>query len=87
MEHTPPAFFNRGPAPVVRLMFFALASLALIILDARFRYTEGCAARSRWRRSRSRLPRQRLPRRCTALPISSRANRNSPRKTPSCAPS
>jgi rod shape-determining protein MreC len=41
MEHTPPAFFNRGPAPVVRLTFFAIASLALIILDARFRYTEG----------------------------------------------
>ena len=41
MEHTPPAFFNRGPAPVVRLTFFALLSLALIILDARFRYTEG----------------------------------------------
>jgi len=30
MEHTPPAFFNRGPAPVVRLTFFALLSLALI---------------------------------------------------------
>ena len=41
MEHTPPAFFNRGPAPVVRLTFFALLSLALIILDARFRYAEG----------------------------------------------
>ena len=41
MEHTPPAFFNRGPAPVVRLTFFALLSLALIVLDARFRYTEG----------------------------------------------
>jgi len=41
MEHTPPAFFNRGPAPVVRLTFFAIASLALIILDARFHYTEG----------------------------------------------
>ena len=41
MEHTPPAFFNRGPAPVVRLTFFALLSLALIILDARFGYTEG----------------------------------------------
>jgi rod shape-determining protein MreC len=41
MEHTPPAFFHRGPAPVVRLTFFAIASLALIILDARFRYTEG----------------------------------------------
>ena len=41
MEHTPPPFFNRGPAPLVRLAFFASLSLALLILDARFRYTEG----------------------------------------------
>ncbi|MGH8673478.1 MAG: rod shape-determining protein MreC [Burkholderiales bacterium] len=41
MEHTPPAFFKRGPAPVVRLTFFALLSVALIVLDARFRYAEG----------------------------------------------
>jgi len=41
MEHTPPPFFKRGPAPVVRLMFFALLSMALIVLDARFRYAEG----------------------------------------------
>lgn len=40
MEHTPPAFFKRGPAPLVRLTFFALLSLALIVLDARFRYAE-----------------------------------------------
>ena len=41
MEHTPPAFFKRGPAPLVRLTFFALLSVALIALDARFRYAEG----------------------------------------------
>ncbi len=41
MEHSPPAFFNRGPAPLVRLAFFASLSLALLVLDARFRYTEG----------------------------------------------
>jgi rod shape-determining protein MreC len=41
MEHTPPPFFNRGPAPLVRLAFFASLSLALLVLDARFRYTEG----------------------------------------------
>src|SRR6185369_6565903 len=40
MEHTPPPFFNRGPAPLVRLAFFASLSLALLVLDARFRYTE-----------------------------------------------
>lgn len=41
MEHSPPPFFNRGPAPLVRLAFFASLSLALLVLDARFRYTEG----------------------------------------------
>jgi rod shape-determining protein MreC len=41
MEHTSPAFFKRGPAPLVRLTFFALLSVALIVLDARFRYAEG----------------------------------------------
>jgi rod shape-determining protein MreC len=40
MEHTPPPFFNRGPAPLVRLAFFATLSLTLLVLDARFRYTE-----------------------------------------------
>ena len=41
MEHTPPPFFKRGPAPLVRLAFFASLSLALLVLDARFRYVEG----------------------------------------------
>jgi len=41
MDHTPPPFFNRGPAPLLRLAFFASLSLALLVLDARFRYTEG----------------------------------------------
>jgi rod shape-determining protein MreC len=40
MEHSPPPFFNRGPAPLVRLAFFASLSLALLVLDARFHYTE-----------------------------------------------
>src|SRR5690349_18709937 len=40
MDHTPPPFFSRGPAPLVRLAFFASLSLALLVLDARFRYTE-----------------------------------------------
>ena len=40
MEHSPPPFFKRGPAPLVRLFFFASLSLALLVLDARFRYTE-----------------------------------------------
>ena len=41
MEHSPPPFFKRGPAPLVRLFFFASMSLALLVLDARFRYAEG----------------------------------------------
>jgi rod shape-determining protein MreC len=41
MEHTPPPFFKRGPAPVVRLAFFASLSFALLVLDARFHYVDG----------------------------------------------
>src|SRR6185436_2757612 len=41
MDHTPPPFFKRGPAPLVRLFFFATLSLALLVIDARFRYVEG----------------------------------------------
>ena len=40
MEHSPPPFFKRGPAPLVRLFFFASLSLALLVLDSRFRYAE-----------------------------------------------
>jgi rod shape-determining protein MreC len=41
MEHTPPPFFKRGPAPLVRLFFFASLSFAILIVDTRFRYAEG----------------------------------------------
>jgi rod shape-determining protein MreC len=41
VEHTPPPFFVRGPAPLVRLAFFASLSLTLLVLDARFHYAEG----------------------------------------------
>jgi rod shape-determining protein MreC len=40
MEHTPPPFFKRGPAPLVRLAFFASLSIALLVADARFKYAE-----------------------------------------------
>jgi rod shape-determining protein MreC len=40
VEHAPPPFFKRGPAPLVRLAFFASLSVALLVLDARFRYAE-----------------------------------------------
>src|SRR6476646_932494 len=41
MDHTPPPFFKRGPAPLVRLFFFASLSLALLVVDARFRSVDG----------------------------------------------
>lgn len=40
MDHQPPPFFNRGPAPLVRLMFFVVLAVLLMVLDARFRYAE-----------------------------------------------
>lgn len=44
MDQAPPPFFKRGPAPLVRLFFFASLSLALLVIDARFRYAEGLRA-------------------------------------------
>lgn len=40
MDYQPPPFFSRGPAPLVRLTFFASLAVLLMILDARFRYVE-----------------------------------------------
>ncbi len=40
MEYQPPPFFNRGPAPLVRLIFFVSLAILLMVLDARFRYAE-----------------------------------------------
>jgi rod shape-determining protein MreC len=40
MEYQPPPFFNRGPAPLVRLAFFVSVAVLLMVLDARFRYAE-----------------------------------------------
>jgi len=36
----PPAFFHRGPSPAARLVFFGLVSIALLFLDARYKYLE-----------------------------------------------
>lgn len=33
-------FFNRGPSPAVRLVFFTVLSLLLLFVDARYRYLE-----------------------------------------------
>ncbi len=40
MDYQPPPFFNRGPAPLVRLGFFISLAFLLMVLDARFRYAE-----------------------------------------------
>ena len=51
VEHSPPPFFKRGPAPLVRLFFFASLSLALLV--ARYALpaiVEGVRALARARR-------------------------------------
>lgn len=40
MDHQPPPFFNRGPAPLARLTFYAALSLSLIFVDSRFQTLE-----------------------------------------------
>ena len=41
MEHTQSfRFFNRGPSPAIRLVFFVLLSLLLLFVDARYQYLE-----------------------------------------------
>lgn len=41
MEHTQSfQFFNRGPTPAVRLIFFSILSLLLLFVDARYQYLE-----------------------------------------------
>lgn len=37
MQYSPPAFFKQGPPPGVRLAFFALLSLILLVVDSRMR--------------------------------------------------
>lgn len=38
--YDPPPFFKQGPAPLVLLSFYIAVSVALLILDAKFRYLE-----------------------------------------------
>ena len=40
MNHQPPPFFKRGPAPLAQLSFYAALSLALIFIDSRFQTLE-----------------------------------------------
>ena len=48
MEHTPPPLFVRGPGPVVRLVFFALLAVLLMVLDVRYRYVEAVRQGALW---------------------------------------
>lgn len=38
--HSPPPFFKRGPAPLAKLVFFVLLSLALLVSDLNLRYLD-----------------------------------------------
>lgn len=40
MEYTPPPFFKTGPSPLSRLLFFTVLSLAILIIDVRFKQLE-----------------------------------------------
>jgi rod shape-determining protein MreC len=40
MDYQPPPFFSRGPAPLVRLVFFVSLAVLLMVLDARFHAAE-----------------------------------------------
>jgi len=40
MDHQPPPFFKRGPAPLAQLSFYAALSMALIFVDSRFQTLE-----------------------------------------------
>ena len=40
MDHQPPPFFKRGPAPLAMLSFYAAISMAMIFVDARFHTLE-----------------------------------------------
>ena len=40
MDHQPPPFFKRGPAPLAQLAFYAALSIALIFVDSRFQTLE-----------------------------------------------
>lgn len=40
MDHQPPPFFKRGPAPLAQLSFYTMLSLALVFVDSRFQTLE-----------------------------------------------
>src|SRR5262245_37229470 len=40
MEYSPPPFFKRGPSLLTRFAFFSMASIVLLVADARFNYLQ-----------------------------------------------
>ena len=40
MDHQPPPFFKRGPAPLAQLSFYAMLSIAMLFVDSRFQTLE-----------------------------------------------
>ena len=40
LDHTPPPFFKRGPAPLALLSLYVALSLGLLVLDAKFHYLD-----------------------------------------------
>jgi rod shape-determining protein MreC len=40
MEHQPPPFFKRGPAPLALLTLYVAISISLLVVDARFKYLD-----------------------------------------------
>lgn len=40
MEYTPPPFFKRGPSLLTRFAFFSMASIVVLVADARFNYLQ-----------------------------------------------
>ena len=40
IDHAPPPFFKRGPAPLALLTFFIAVSLAIFVFDLRFKSLE-----------------------------------------------
>ena len=37
IDHAPPPFFKRGPAPLALLTFYIAVSLAIFVVDLRFK--------------------------------------------------
>lgn len=48
MDRTPPPLFVRGPTPFVRVIFFSMLAILVMVLDARFGYMEPLRRGLQW---------------------------------------